>query len=77
MSLLGKDWYAEYIDYKDGYKAGYEAAMKEIEERKTGKWIDRAVCSNCSWYLKSRFGLAENVNFPYCPNCGAKMEVDE
>lgn len=29
MSLLGKEWYAEYIDYKDGYKAGYAIGERE------------------------------------------------
>lgn len=52
-------------------------ALRERAERKTGKWKDRSICSCCGWYLKNRFGFAEDVNFPYCPHCGAKMEADE
>lgn len=43
------------------------------EERKTGRWIRRHSkmweCSECERGCKWR----EN----YCPDCGAKMEVDE
>ena len=51
------------------------------QERKTGKWRmnsdypDRLICSECSaqfdvWHWESK-------QMHYCPNCGAKMEVDE
>ena len=48
-----------------------------VPERKTGKWImhsggrqiTHAECSNCG--MKNYDGF---VN--YCPNCGAKMEVN-
>lgn len=48
-----------------------------IEERKTGKWyvlhdeygdVVEAVCSLCD--------INGNHTWKYCPNCGAKMEVD-
>lgn len=32
-------------------------------------WITIAPCSVC--------GGTQDVDFPYCPNCGAKMEVEE
>lgn len=59
---------------KEIYKQGYECGKNE---RKTGKWLDRTICSNCNWYATNRYGLAVDSYFPYCPNCGAKMEVDE
>lgn len=50
----------------------------ESQERKTGKWIDgHSTCSICYWYSTNRYGLVVRVNHNYCPNCGAKMEVDE
>lgn len=51
-------------------------ALKERIERKTGKWVvkpneyGRAFCSVCDYELHIN-------NTKYCPNCGAKMEVDE
>lgn len=63
---------------RDGCEA-IEMAIEALEERKTGKWIERDrdhQCTNCEgliskyipWYLS---GLPN-----YCPFCGAKMEVD-
>ena len=50
----------------------------ELPERKTGKWArqtddyhDYYECENCGIAV----GLDDVKN--YCPNCGAKMEVDE
>ena len=51
-------------------------AIEALQERKTGKWINRTFCSNCNWYAKNRYGLATWSSFPYCPLCGAKMEVN-
>lgn len=46
----------------------------ELRERKTGKWIDRTICSNCNWFARNRYGMAMDSNFSYCPNCGTKMK---
>ena len=59
------------------HKVLHESVQVFPPERKTGKWIDRTICSNCNWYATNRYGLAVDSYFPYCPNCGAKMEVDE
>ena len=55
-------------------------------ERKTGKWIEKnnpnyspfdtsgevtRVCSECG------YSYAVRAYFRYCPNCGARMEVEE
>ena len=79
MSLLGKEWYGEYIEYMDGYKkgfkVGYETAKKELEERKTAKWKH---IHNCLWECTTEgCGKWVNIRTPYCAYCGAKMEVDE
>ena len=52
-------------------------------EQKTGHWIEsddpieKYTCSNCGgacWYYDYRGTVAKSN---YCPNCGAKMEVQE
>ena len=49
-------------------------------ERKTGKWIsEQSWClPKCSICGASCFGLHgfDAIKTPYCPTCGAKMEVD-
>lgn len=101
MSLLGKEWYSEFIAHKDGFKegveegfkVGYETAKKEFGERKTGRWIsdnpfvekitfDESGCvSNSCHCSECKDWLTASDEYPcrgyYCPNCGAKMEVDE
>ena len=87
MSLLGKEWYGEFIAHKDGFKegveegfkVGYETAKKELQERKTGKWVHKAFeggyyCSVCN-----KGGWIYNVSprWKACPWCAALMEVDE
>lgn len=51
------------------------------EERKTGKWIrvdsNTFKCSNCGNFLNFHGVNAGRGDANYCPNCGAKMEVDE
>lgn len=46
--------------------------------RPHGRWkvthalIENAVCSNCGAHFQGYY-----AEYPYCPRCGAKMEVDE
>lgn len=53
----------------------------EMPERKTGKWVndehDIPHCSCCQ-YIPAYDTATDDIYYsPYCPNCGAKMEVDE
>ena len=78
---------ARYKPTKEALKVAIEA----LQERKTGKWIKACdckvltngslkdtytVCSCCGVkaFEDTTFGL---ILTPYCPYCGAKMEVDE
>lgn len=47
-----------------------------FEERKTGKWKmgNCSVCGNHALYWAMSSGYYSS---PYCPYCGAKMEVNE
>ena len=56
----------------DVYKAIDAVPAADVVERKTGKWIKRALgwkCSNCNLCTNDRG--ADDFNF--CPNCGADM----
>lgn len=56
-------------------------ALKKRAERKTGKWIhtngNTFKCSICGNFLNFHGVNAGRGDANYCPNCGAKMEVDE
>ena len=57
-----------YTDIANGVKD-----MPTIEpERKTGKWIDDAYCSECGWVNEVEPGFIGSVKcFNFCPKCGA------
>lgn len=57
-------------------------AVMALQERKTGKWIVEndcegktrtLICPFCEW----KSGKYAWEDYKYCPDCGAKMEVDE
>lgn len=57
-------------------KQATEMAIEALKERKTGKWelaemgdFDLFACSECGYRTINRWWKA-------CPNCGAKMEVN-
>ena len=61
-----------------------EQYIEAQQERKTGKWISATTskgwhCSECVNNDPETGKWVEVFDFryPYCPNCGAKMEVDE
>ena len=61
-------------EYKNDAQAiALDMAIEALQEHKTGRWIRRHSkmweCSECERGCRWR----EN----YCPDCGAKMEVDE
>lgn len=79
-------------EYQDGYYDGFCDGIAEVEEAPTieaepvmhGRWIDRTKsvkglwdyrfdCSTCGHI----FWNAGIKNFNYCPNCGAKMDLEE
>lgn len=47
-----------------------------MEERLTGKWIDRygdTLCSECKTLFKDLEYILDDGYPKFCPNCGAKM----
>ena len=71
----------EIMDYCENEKLeeALDIAIKALEqsERKKGKWIDSRdvswMCSECGKWLDV---LQGDVDMNFCPNCGAKMEVN-
>jgi hypothetical protein len=71
--------------YQNGYSAGYKAGRRSVMgEPKHGRWIRKRyddvcggwwnewTCSRCDWKIR------ENPKeFNYCPNCGAKMDLED
>ena len=77
----------------DGFESDFDAAYKELIEAKSadvapvvhGKWKhdenvfdDEWSCSSChkAWTFIDGTTPEEN-NVKYCPNCGAKMDLEE
>lgn len=74
LFILNRIWicggiknYSDYCELHDAIKA------MDNSVRKTGKWFDvgslSCRCSEC--------GCKSPKEFRYCPNCGAKMGVEE
>ena len=82
ISFFDKDegWMCQYAAKDDDAAAAIEALQAQLPKR--GEWIDRYdeddkpffkrkyVCSACGHW--NTYGKSK-----YCPNCGAKMEVQE
>jgi hypothetical protein len=59
----------------------------DVEEVKHGKWIGKqldnfrkyeVICSNCDWIGIENYDSYDNpFEFNYCPNCGAKMNLED
>lgn len=69
--------------YINGGDEAYDAARKEalhmaIEslERKRGEWKICDAKPPTWWYECSVCGNAGNIEYNYCPNCGAEMKHD-
>lgn len=82
LAFFDKDegWICQYAAKDDDAADAIEALQAQLP--KLGKWIKRREfveewqfdgfrCSICNWWK----GNFETYN--YCPNCGAKMEVQE
>ena len=80
-----EDNHPEFFDCDDKLKLDAAAAIEALQAQlpKRGEWIvrgaNRVDCSVCGHSICFAFGLSEGslTGYNYCPNCGAKMEVQE
>ena len=74
---------AKISELGESYCANLVAAQNAQHEPKRGEWIvkgaNRIDCSVCGHSVCFAFGLSEGSLdlYKYCPECGAKMEVQE
>lgn len=66
----------EVNDYR-WFKSILEDLPPVTPQLKNGKWIDVESLDGALWHTCSECGEAEFYATDYCPNCGAKMEVEE
>lgn len=86
ISLL-KNRYQDMSAMSASYYAGFQYALQMMEKIKPatavpvvhGKWVERKigrveemVCSMCGCVQEYDF-----VAYRYCPNCGAKMDLED
>lgn len=75
-------------DYYEGISQGFNLAIYDVKEAPTidaepvrhGKWIWEEQVYNCSVCSHKAYGnILECMDgtYKYCPNCGARMEIEE
>ena len=80
--LDGLEKYHEGADlHIDGLTYSYDLVCKlpSVSTEKTGRWITtRTLMHDGEYYCdKCKRNAPNNEKWDFCPNCGAKMEVEE
>lgn len=87
------DDYVKRLDVHTAFQPKYSPAINhafaaiidsvpsaDVVERKTGKWAkqqkDFDLCG-VEYFACSQCGFECQLTYNFCPNCGAKMEVDD
>lgn len=64
-------------DIEDLVNEKVNEIVEKMSESKTGRWIDDCTCSICHWIHEDDNGFALITKYNFCPNCGAKMEIQD
>ena len=78
MELLDRPNHAEFL-YMDEICRALNHLPSVEPERKTGKWVHMVgwwECNQCHAEYTDMPTCMGKVIYEYCPNCGARMEVD-
>ena len=70
-TLLTPEEFAEYL---------YELPTADVAPVVHGRWIedhDYLKCPECGVMVKWDFTFFDIGNWNYCPNCGAKMDIED
>ena len=63
------------IDVEDIVQLIVDAPTVDAEPVRHGHWDDECRCTACGWYGDDWY-KRDAVRFSYCPNCGAKMDLE-
>jgi hypothetical protein len=58
------------------YGVEFGEKKKDLMEVVHGYWVDNSFCSNCNWSDEDHEGHIIMSFTNYCPNCGAKMDLE-
>lgn len=76
IPVLPKEHRKCFKDMDDAFETGWNKALSCVNmlpsaDRPTGEWVDYGdcedICSVCG------YSKVHEPNYPYCPNCGARM----
>lgn len=85
-----REQYGYYDHYTDGFDECVDRVENfpaaDVAPVKHGKWIEKQLdnfrkyqvtCSNCGWVgIENYDSYNDPSDFNYCPNCGAKMDLE-
>lgn len=89
INCKGCPYFGSGIDCQNDIHADAAAAIEALQAQlpKRGKWLPYEFNANGIWHTCSVCGVAYQykdapnsgwwINHKYCPNCGAKMEVQD
>ncbi len=82
---LGRSWWSHSVMLKDNIvQLMKDAPEADVVEVRHGHWEDRPNpqwkaydirhCSKCGWNIPKNNLRKKDLNWNYCPECGAKMD---
>ena len=75
------EWFDDWGNYTSAGQAIVDAPTADVVEVVHGRWIDKgeyAVCTECGGRSGTQYEGVEPIPLmtQFCPNCGAKMDLE-